>query len=696
MDSTHFAYLSDQNGIINRQVGYLEPYLAYYEVNIHLKNGAIVKASDSTRLGAWPLKRVQAFLPPVDTVMKNLDSTQIDSIIIKSVFKKQPKVWKNTNYERNIQEQHATVRGKKLIEAFTADKKTLFFQRPVQLDSVKATPITRYREITLLQAGMALPPDAYPSGKTIQTASNPDKSQERRDTVRSIPPGWLFQMPARIAVPAPAAPEPATAETPEPPTADPIRPTPTAVAPDSMKMTPSRRPSSQNRTLAARMKKPDIHRFNTSRIIPYRLKFRTDHFDISPNNDLLFDGLQDFDNTTRGFSPPPVGILMKANFKDLLENYMVETGVRVPVNLNGAEYFVSLDNKKRRLDRRVALYRRSLTNTDDDVPAGAGVPPRRIQTRRTTLLGQYEVCYPLDAFTSLRGTFTMRQDRTDTLSTDLIALEAPPRDNQRAGLRLSAIFDNTIQPDLNIRVGTRAKIYVESVKKMAFNTRPEWSLKFNEGFMTIVGVDARHYVPILRHSLFAVRIAGATSFGSERMLYYLGNIENPLLPNIGSSNPNALLRGFNNAIPIPTDGNFAFEAAANNLRGFPLNIRNGNSYALLNTEVRIPIFKYLMPKKPVLGNFWRNFQITGFFDMGTAWQGKSPYRGDNPINIVTLTNPPTVFVKVKYFRDPLVAGYGVGIRAQVFGTYLRLDYGWGIETRKIQSPMLHIGMGTDF
>ena len=97
-----------------------------------------------------------------------------------------------------------------------------------------------------------------------------------------------------------------------------------------------------------------------------------------------------------------------------------------------------------------------------------------------------------------------------------------------------------------------------------------------------------------------------------------------------------------------------------------------------------------------MGSFWRNFQLIGFFDVGTAWQGKNPYRGDNPLNTIYVYNPPTVAVKVNYFRDPLVAGYGVGVRAPIFGMYLRVDYGWGIETRVIQDPVLHIALGTDF
>jgi len=62
---------------------------------------------------------------------------------------------------------------------------------------------------------------------------------------------------------------------------------------------------------------------------------------------------------------------------------------------------------------------------------------------------------------------------------------------------------------------------------------------------------------------------------------------------------------------------------------------------------------------------------------------------------VTGDNAP-VQIKVNYFRDPIVAGYGVGVRSMLFGYFIRLDYGWGIETRVVQDPRWHLAMGMDF
>jgi outer membrane translocation and assembly module TamA len=92
----------------------------------------------------------------------------------------------------------------------------------------------------------------------------------------------------------------------------------------------------------------------------------------------------------------------------------------------------------------------------------------------------------------------------------------------------------------------------------------------------------------------------------------------------------------------------------------------------------------------------RNFQIIAFFDAGSAWHGRTPYSPENVINTLTLESPPAVVVNVKYFRDPLIYGYGIGARTSFFGYFVKLDYGWGVETRIVQKPRLYLSFGLDF
>jgi hypothetical protein len=253
---------------------------------------------------------------------------------------------------------------------------------------------------------------------------------------------------------------------------------------------------------------------------------------------------------------------------------------------------------------------------------------------------------------------------------------------QRVGLRAEYVFDNSFEFALNILHGTRYKIFAEYVKPFAVQFEEPTSFNFNKGYLGLIGIDFRHYEPFLHYSVLALRLAGEISFGTEKILYLLGGTDNWLLPKFESS------------IPLPTDQNYAFQTVTTNVRGFNYNIRNGSSYGLLNLEVRVPVFRYLSNK--IRSGFIRNFQLVGFFDAGTAWQGFSPFDKSSPLNTIYLENPPTVKVKVNYYRDPVVAGFGFGARTSIFGYFIRADYGYGIETKKIGKPVFYLAFGTDF
>ncbi|MBL0080743.1 MAG: hypothetical protein IPP53_17065 [Bacteroidetes bacterium] len=88
---------------------------------------------------------------------------------------------------------------------------------------------------------------------------------------------------------------------------------------------------------------------------------------------------------------------------------------------------------------------------------------------------------------------------------------------------------------------------------------------------------------------------------------------------------------FDNTIPVDQNNNYAFQAIATNMRGFPINTRNGNSFMVINSELRVPLFSYLA-KKPLKSPFLNNFQIVGFFDIGSAYKGLTPFAEENPFS----------------------------------------------------------------
>lgn len=200
--------------------------------------------------------------------------------------------------------------------------------------------------------------------------------------------------------------------------------------------------------------------------------------------------------------------------------------------------------------------------------------------------------------------------------------------------------------------------------------------------MGVFGFDARHYQRIHRQIIWANRFAGGTSFGPQKLIYYLGGVDSWLGP------------VFNTDIEVNQEMGYAFQTLATNMRGYDQNIRNGNSYMAFNSEIRFPIFSYFFDK-PVKSEFLRNLQLVGFYDIGSAWEGFSPFEEDNPYNDDTIVQEP-ISVVVNYFRDPLVMGTGLGLRTTLFGYFIRVDRAHPINAFGLGDPRWYFSLSLDF
>ncbi len=640
VDTTWFAFISNASGIRNRQVGYLEDYIHHYDNLIFFDDG------HQMRLHADSL------------ITEKLDSValaHIDSVKLVPVIKQRAVTHFASNYDRNIVLHHKASRNERFVQLFyDGSKPRVFYGSGLPTNPLNPT-LTIFQKQKMKVAEQPAP-NTF-DNEAQQVLPQVDKKpvdvetlpEEKLDTGKVDIDNYLFQ---------------SEFDDTEVPTKEKEEKQPEVTLPAPVYVP----------VYAEEQKSNKVHRFRPGRITPYRLKFRTDYVTTQMDNSLLFDGLSSYAGVPQDFGYPPPGILLKANFKDLLEDYEFEAGVRVPTSFNGSEYFILFKDRKKRLDKHYAVYRRRLRFTADPTPPS-------VKYDNIIVLGQFQVRYPLDVFTSLRGTATLRMDHTQTLATDLNTLEVPPQKSQRFGLRAEYVFDNTLDVSLNIKNGTRYKFFAEMVKSFEVSLANGTKFSANEGFMTLIGLDFRHYQRVLKYSVLAGRLASATSFGKEKILYMLGGTDNWLVPR------------FDNTIPLPTSEDFVYRAIATNARGFLMNARNGNSYALFNAEFRSPLLRYLFRRSQ--SNFVRNFQLIGFFDAGTAWQGINPFNEESPLNTWTDANN-NVTIRVNYFRDPIVMGYGVGMRTLLFGYFVRLDYAWGIETRTVQEPRLYFSIGMDF
>src|SRR5690606_21727307 len=89
--------------------------------------------------------------------------------------------------------------------------------------------------------------------------------------------------------------------------------------------------------------------------------------------------------------------------------------------------------------------------------------------------------------------------------------------------KLEYIYDNSLNPTLNIWNGLRYKFYVGWQRQVS-------GVKFADGPNTFnVGFDARYYYPIYRNFIWAGRAAGDFSFGNQKFIYYLGGADGWLM-----------------------------------------------------------------------------------------------------------------------------------------------------------------------
>jgi outer membrane protein assembly factor BamA len=282
----------------------------------------------------------------------------------------------------------------------------------------------------------------------------------------------------------------------------------------------------------------------------------------------------------------------------------------------------------------------------------------------------------------------VQHDQVAIIGEEANSLSVPRYIENRTWLRFEYVFDNTVDIRQNIRKGTRFKAYADLFKPVAIKTDSVFKVDFSGGVTANIGFDFRYYKPLDKKTIFALRVAGASSFGKDKILYSLGGIENWLFPSTDQ------------LIPLPQQDNFAYQTLAAPLRGFSNNIRNGSSFLVANAELRIPIADYLNLTS-ARSSALRTLQLVPFFDIGTAWQGISPFSADNPLNtsIIDRSSAGTISpirVRVNYYRQPIVMGFGFGLRAAVSGYFLRADLGFGVETGLVRTPKLQFGIGTDF
>ena len=450
----------------------------------------------------------------------------------------------------------------------------------------------------------------------------------------------------------------------------------------------------------------------TAKLFDYKLKFSVDNFTAGFNNDVLVTKYQPYTGSL------PINLsgqdafsgMLKASIFDLFEDIRFTGAVRLPFfgsttpstvsTTNEAsfqpgsgsffdgssEYYLRFDYLKKLLDFSLIYYREIQVGLYSD-PIVLG-NTYQYDAKAYTNLYEGVIKYPFNKVASLRLSAGIRRDfiqiRPDITSlqgvnqTDSIGLLSGPLNKQTYGLfHAEYVYDNTLLKATDIWNGLRYKFYFDWMSQLN-TTQGSAEGKYTYNF----GFDARHYLPIYRNFIWALRAAGDFSWGNRKIVYYLGGTDGWLFPKANQS-------------PQPADPTYAFQSLAVNLRGFNQNITNGNNDVVINSELWLPIFTTLF-NKPINNAFLRNFALVQFFDLGTAWNGK--YNAlKRPELIIPSPSYPYLNVQLKAGGiGPFAGGYGFGVRSTLLGYYLRFDAGWEMNNFFSEKPVLNVSMGVDF
>ncbi len=403
----------------------------------------------------------------------------------------------------------------------------------------------------------------------------------------------------------------------------------------------------------------------------YFLSFFQDNFTVRFDN--MFDnpqyqpftGFVSGDILNQGFN-----MNFKVGVMDLMHDYRIVAGLRTTFQpLPGtsltpnAEFVIGVADFKNRWDKFYTYTRRS------QVQFLALNNFRRLINNEFN----YKVVFPFNPVAGLQLSAGYRIDENIRLASDFNNLDEPINYTDYAILRSAYVYDNSRKIGLNLYAGLRYKLFAEYYRNLT---------KSETGLYT-AGIDARHYTIIHRNMIWANRLAAGTSFGPEKLIYIMGGVDNEFSPRLDQSTP------------IATENNYIFQTLVTNMRGFFQNVRNGNSFAVINSELRWPLISYLA-NRPIRNDFLNNLMLIGFADVGTAWNGPNPWDPENAINTRTVPLGSGGTIVLDAQKQPVVLGTGFGVRSRLFGYYVRADWAWGVEDGIVLPGIFYVSLSTDF
>ena len=397
---------------------------------------------------------------------------------------------------------------------------------------------------------------------------------------------------------------------------------------------------------------------------PMETQFFTNHI----NSRFVVDPL-------RGF-----GISLQGKMTDVLDNHLFMGGIMTSLDFDsGGDIWFEYEYLKSRLDFRGRYDRKTLRVTDGDFSF-----QKYVLTKVET-----GVSYPLTIHSRVYAAPFIAKTQYFNLNEDSLIYSKIPELNELqvsyAGAKLEYVYDRTEPMGLYAFTGTKGKVGFQHYQGLNYGDRSFSNLY----------VDLRNYQKIHKNIVLASKFYFGSFMGSNPQTYLVGGMDNWMFNSF--YNPPA-----NRPEPSPVrnpngleNSNLLF-ADFVDLRGFDYDEIRGRNALTFSTELRLPLFSYLT-RGTITSNFVKNFQLVGFYDIGSAWNDAAPWEKVNDQNteVINTTGSPFVIV-LNNFNNPWLQSYGAGLRTVLMNYYIKFDVARPVRNYKTEDLKFYFTLGYNF
>jgi len=397
---------------------------------------------------------------------------------------------------------------------------------------------------------------------------------------------------------------------------------------------------------------------------PMESQFFTNHI----NSRFVVDPL-------RGF-----GINLQGKMTDVLDNHQFMGGIMYSLDFDsGGDIWFEYEYLKSRLDFRGRYDRKTLKVTDGDISF-----QKYVLTKVET-----GVAYPLSIHSRLYAAPFVAKTQYFNLNEDSLMYSKIPELNQLnvtyVGGKVEYVYDRTEPMGLYAFTGTKGKVGFQHYQGLNLGNR-----SFSNFYL-----DLRNYQKIHKNIVLASKLYFGSFMGANPQSYLVGGMDNWLFNSFYT--PPA-----NRPEPSPVrnpegleNSNLLF-ADFVDLRGYDYDEIRGRNALTFSTELRMPLFSYLT-RGNITSNFVKNFQLVGFYDVGSAWNEAAPWEKVNDQNTEVINTSGSPFVIVlNNFNNPWLQSYGAGLRTVLMNYYIKFDVARPVRNYKNEDLKFYFTLGYNF